>query len=808
MPNPASRTDQARVYANLQRMAEQGASVAEMDTYASSEGFAPQEQEAPKDPEVSWGDDGLSLTMGQGNTSEDYAPIGRPNSTMEKVSAAAGELLDGALPGSSKFIAGLGGAFGNAVRSPFTDEDFNPAAAFAGASGAQDMSQDALERDNPNVASAAWWTGLGAGIAALPAARIAQGRTLAAGVANGAATGGAYGLAAGLFNDTGDGRLSNGGLGAAAGAAIGGAFPLAGRAAGAVGRFGRRNIPGLDGAATSIGNAGRRVMGLPQAPPSTRAQAERLIGQEMADGGIAAGMGATAAPPTPRAVSAEVTRRRGMGIPAMAGDTSDQLRRLTSWALQGRGPMTTRARNSAMARQADAGRRIRGHLSETLGPAEDTVLASENITARAKQAAEGDYQAAYAAINPVPQTSELRGLMRRPAARRAVPQAYDNILNRGGNPLDQSFTITRRQPPGGGAQPEVNGGQLYGRDSFLPGPGQNAVAPAGPPPQGASSRELADLGYDVNMTETPSFESYDQVVRTMNNSIPRDGMTGRKVLDNETGAIDEVSRELDQYLRRINPQYASAKSNYADEMAIKGAMGRGDNVANLSGDEIAAQLRAMPPHAQEAWMVGARSRLASLASEKSQRPTANVAQAVRQATGLSGAGTAASLGDEAKRTAIETMAGNPGVLNRLDDRLEGEDQAYKLFSETFGNSKTAGRQALDESLTGGAGMELASKFATGNVVSAFTQLLFQGSPRGMGAYKQAVQESVAEILTETNPATVREFMAAVQRRAQTDANFGALLDRAGINLAKPAAAAAAAQDASPAQTNEPEPYPF
>jgi hypothetical protein len=306
------------------------------------------------------------------------------------------------------------------------------------------------------------------------------------------------------------------------------------------------------------------------------------------------------------------------------------------------------------------------------------------------------------------------------------------------------------------------------------------------------------------MGQQPTFEAFDQVGRTLNKSIPRSELTGRPILDNESGGINDVMRTLDGYLKRNNDAYRVAKADFADDMAIRDAMERGGALPKLTGPEINAQLRSMPRHAQEAWMAGGRTALADVATNAGVTPTANVAQRVRQATGLSGAGNPA-LGDTAKLQAIETMSGRPGVINRLDQRLEGEDQAFKTFNESFGNSKTAPRQAMDETMSGEA-LQAGKHLLHGNIAGAVTSMLLKGNPQGTMRFKQAVQDRIAEIMTAANPQSAREAMDAIVQRAQSDASFRQLLHNAGIKPAALLSAQAASMDARAEPLEDPVDY--
>ncbi|MET3725862.1 hypothetical protein [Sphingomonas trueperi] len=652
------------------------------------------------------------------------------NSLREDIRAAAGRIADGALPGAASTIRGLRGAIDNAWDWAVHGKPLEPGKAFDEYSDDMKKVTKRFSDEHPDLGDGLGWAGFGASFLA-PELRVARGAGLGSHAVNGLATGAAYGTAGGLLNDSGEGRLANAGNGLMFGGAVGAAAPALLRGGAAAGSYALRTVPFADRAVEAIGDAASRVRGLPVPPPNraARAQAERLIGTEMRNGNLAQGMGATGAAATPASVEAEVARRQALGTPAMPADTTEDLRRLTSWALQGRGPMTTRARAALSARQAQQGTRIRQHVQDELGQAVDPIQAAEDINARAAAASGPGYQRAYA--QPMVLTPEIESIMRTPAFRNALPQAVENIQNAQRNPTELGF---RLHPDG-----------------------------------------------SIEGANTLSVEGFDQVIRAMRDSATAAMDTSGFRPRNTTNSVHINARrqDLQRLIGEQNEPYRDVVANYADEMAIRDALGQGQEVAKLTGPEIAGQMADMPDHAQEAWMTGARTALADSATEGGLKPTANVAQRIRQQVGLSGGGSYAAPGDAAKLQATETMSGRPGVMNRLDDRLEAEDQAYKTFSETFGNSKTYGRQAYDEAINGG-DAKVAAKFLTGRAIGATMDLLFRG--RGAGRFKQAVQERVAEVLTAANPADVTEAMAAIQRRAETDRAFNASLQRAGIKL--------------------------
>lgn len=766
-------SDLTRVRENIGSMIDQGADETEIDTYLRSEGVTPEQvRSAPLELPVPTRE---VSDVPQGDRGLPAPPPGvkpKPNTGLENASATAGEFLDGMIPNAGRFMAGVGGAVGNTIAAGLGRTEWHPGDAFQAEQEANDADQERLEQDNPNVAAGAGWAGL-AGSFMLPTATVMRGGRLGAGIVNGAVNGAGFGALSGALNDSGDGRLANAGLGALAGAGLGSAAAPLGRAAGAIGSAARRNIPGVDATARFLGNVPRRLAGRPLEGPhdAAYAQGERILGEEMENGTIATGMGTGNVQATPDNVGAEVARRQALGVPAVPADTSEGLRRVTAWALQGRGPSTTRARQLLQARQAQQGTRIRGHLTDELGPAVDPIHAAEEITERARTAADPAYRQAYAQGSPMVIDDELRGLMRRPAFREALPQAYRNIQNRGGDPEAMGFRLV---PHGQGPQ----------------------LAPDMP-------HMVTPEGIYV-LDRLPSFEAFDQVVRTLNKGIKRSDLTGRPILDNESGGINDVMRNLDGYLKRNNGAYRDAKGNFADEMAIRDAMQRGGDVAKLTGHEINSQARTMPQHAQEAWMTGARTALADGAVKSSLRPTANVAQATRQSLGLSGAGGFAAPGDVVKQQAIEGLSGRPGVMNRLDDRLEAEDQAFKTNNMAFGGSPTQPRQAMDEALSGEA-LGMVGKAVRGDFIGMVGSVLFRGNPRGTLRYKRDVQDRIAQIMTEANPRNMAELLNAVEQRAYSDDAFRALLNRAGIGPAKVASLLAAGQNTDPIADEPDEP---
>jgi hypothetical protein len=332
----------------------------------------------------------------------------------------------------------------------------------------------------------------------------------------------------------------------------------------------------------------------------------------------------------------------------------------------------------------------------------------------------------------------MAGIMRTPAFQDALPQAVRNIRNAGREPTALGFQLD-------------HAGNIAGLDTL-------------------------------------STEGFDQVVRAMKDSSRAAAgvhpITGQPVHNTNSVHINARAKDLQDQLAAQNPAYGDAVGGYADEMAVRDALERGRDVAKLSGPEIAAQLRSMPPHALEAWTTGARTALADDAVNAGLRPGVNVAQRTRQAVGMSGAGLAPATGDTAKLQAIEMAAGRPGVVSRLDDRLEAEDQAYQTFGSAY---RAAGspndRSGMADAITAALGP--VSKAAMGNWKGALVDMTLRGNPRGTAGFRSAVDERTVELLSAVEPRAVRDAMGAVEGRRVADRSL-ALTFRQGGPCGHPA----------------------
>jgi hypothetical protein len=637
---------------------------------------------------------------------------------LQTVADFIGDTVDNITPNWADEISANGALVG--AKLGWNGRD--PKTAFADRQREFHAEQKSYDKAHPKLAWTSTLAGTGIGLAA-PVGKVKAVAAVPkiARAVTAAKVGGIYGALSGTGQEQGQGRVVNGVKGAAIGATVGAVIPSVGDGAQKAGRFIRANVPGVDPLIRGVGNVPRRVMGLPPVPPSARpaAHADRMLAERMGQGDIQLGMGQHGPAATPANVADEVSRRADMGVPAMPADVSEPLRQVTSWASRGTGPGQTAVRHALNARKATEGARVRDHVTSTMGPAVDPIAAVADNLAASKVAAAPRWREAYEL--PTQITPEMARIMRTPAFRDAVPQAVKNIQNDMGDPLTMGF-----MPDGHG----------------------NFIQPA----EGVFSTE-----------------AFDQIVRAMKQSARSAGdinpLTGAVQHNSNSVGINARAGDLSRELTAQNAPLDQAISGYADEAAHRQAMQAGADVGKLTGHEVNAQARALPVDAHPSFAQGARTALADQASTFGAKfPNGDTAMAVNK-----------SLGDPTKQAAIEAIDGNRGAIPALQSRLEAEHQGNIVHKSVLGNSSTADKLALDGEMNEASGK--LTSFTLPGVARATWNFI---ADKASTPYRNEVKARIAQVVTETNPATVRELMAEIANRAQTDRDFADLMQKSGV----------------------------
>jgi hypothetical protein len=382
-----------------------GASRADMDTFAQRRGlqsFGPE-----LDAAIRYRDNGGRGARVMPNDAP--TPAGALAGQLDEMQGQEGAsdlLLHGATLGLSDEASGVGGAIYNAISSPFTGADFDPAAAYRN-------SRDA-ERIRLNGArDRSGWRGtateaLGGFASANPASLVeSAGTTLGSRMIAGARGGAEVGALSGYGHGSGlGGSLRGAAVDAAAGAFVGAGVPLIGSGVNA------------------LRDVGRTVAG--RNPDLAR----RTIANALVDDSN-----------TPRLVGQQMQEAQANGVPYMLADSGDNARGLLAASARAPGAGRTLARDALETRQAGLGERVAGAVERDLGPASNPHEVNDALMERARTQAAPLYEQAYANPGASGFARRVSSLMQRPAMRQAMARARSIAEEEGRDPSSLGFDI-------------------------------------------------------------------------------------------------------------------------------------------------------------------------------------------------------------------------------------------------------------------------------------------------------------------------------------------------------------------------------
>lgn len=476
--------------------------------------------------------------------------------------------LHGATFGLSDEAAGAAGAIYNAVSSPFTDTNFDPATAYQ-------TSRDAERIRLGEARDHSGWLGtgtelLGGFAGGNPTSLVGSaGPALGGRMLAGARGGAEVGALSGYGNGNGlGGSLRGAAVGAGTGAFVGTAAPLAGEGVNAL-----RGVT-------------RTMMG------RNPDLAQRTIANAL-----------TADANTPRLVGQEMQQAQANGVPYMLADSGDNARGLLAASARAPGPGRTLARDALEQRQAGLGERVSGAVERDLGAASNPHEVNDALMAQARTQAAPLYDQAYAAPGADRFASKVAGLMQRPAMRQAMARARSIAQEEGRDPAELGFAED--------AQGNV----------ILASPRQTRVLDQRGQPIPAPAEPV--------MRRNPSWQTMDYVKRGLDDVLqaqPRDPATGRLRLDEGTRAIQGTLRSFVSQFDQANPSYAAARAAWGGPVRAREAMDIGRRALNLNADDLAARTRDLSPNELEFVRLGVRRALVEAVSGKGD--TANVVNTI------------------------------------------------------------------------------------------------------------------------------------------------------------------------------------
>lgn len=390
------------------------------------------------------------------------------------------------------------------------------------------------------------------------------------------------------------------------------------------------------------------------------------------------------------------------GVPLSIADTGDNARALLASVSRQPGPGRTLSREAVTTRQVEQGDRVLGAIGRDLGRIGNMRQESDNLMQQARAAASPLYDQAYAV--PGRTSDELEAILRTPAGRQALARARVIAANERRDPTAMGF-------------------------------------------------DLDDQG-EVVLTRVPSAQTLDYVKRGLDDIIEqhRDPVTQRLSLDEAGRAVNQVRAQLVGETDRLNPIYGEARAAYAGPASAEEALQSGRRALTASAEDIEAAVGRMSPFEREQYALGFRAAMAD-----------NLGRATDGADKVG-----RLLGTPRKRAALASVFGSEENFGRFLQTMADERATTETYRSVMTGSQSAERLAADAQ-TNDAGLVDTAMGATlrgvsdpvGLIGSALEKLR-NANTFGVGRTGDETRESVAALLTESDPAVLNMISRAVR----------------------------------------------
>ncbi len=393
------------------------------------------------------------------------------------------------------------------------------------------------------------------------------------------------------------------------------------------------------------------------------------------------------------------------GVPAMMADQGENLRGLLGSVTRRPGPSRRLAGDALRTRQLEQGERIEAAIARDLGPISDPHKISRELAEE--------------------------------ASTRATP-LYDEF----------------RAAPGASS---VKMDDLMSRPSFRDGLKKAAKSAA------ERNDDLTALGFDLDeagevvLTKVPSWQALDYIKRGMDDVVydTKNALTGAPKKTHETTDIQNTRRMLVARMDAINPHYAPARAAFAGPTAAAEAMEKGLKALNKNANDINATVDGMTPFQLEHYQLGLRSAMADMVASRSD--TGDKVQAL--------------IGTRKKRASFARVFGGQAELDRFMGTLDAEGAAQATYNRALTGSPTALNEVTDE-LTSDLGLLESAVGAAvrggqnggvwGSVMSLIARAR-EADNLGVGRAGEEARESIAALLTQTDPMELQAVLQEVQR---------------------------------------------
>lgn len=251
----------------------------------------------------------------------------------------------------------------------------------------------------------------------------------------------------------------------------------------------------------------------------------------------------------------------------------------------------------------------------------------------------------------------------------------------------------------------------------------------------------------AQLTGTPSWRTLDYIKRGMDDVVEdyRSDVTGKLVLDTEGKAVNNTLRSYLSEMDKANPVYAQARAAYAGPVRGVSAMNLGRKFVGMGADDIEARMRDMSPFEKDMAALGARRQMAEIIRAKGD--TADVVNAL--------------VGSGKKRAMLSRLFGDRKQFQRFVDTLDQEKQGWRTYRQALQGSPTAANLQDDvalEAVQTGAEMMVHGGVPVATAVRKVSQMFGR-------QISEKVHQQIAALLSNTEPAALRELAAQLQRGA-------------------------------------------
>lgn len=416
---------------------------------------------------------------------------------------------------------------------------------------------------------------------------------------------------------------------------------------------------------------------------------------------------------TPETVANDIAAAHSNNVPMALADTGENVRGLLAASSRASGMARTVARDALEERQSGLADRVTNAIQRDLGPVANPHHVADELMTKARTEAAPLYASAYAKPGAASFSQKVAPLLERPSLKKALAYAYRTAQEEGRNPEELGLqAVTDRTT------------------SILDANGNHITVP------------------EVTMSPNPTWQTLDYVKRGADDVIEgyKNKVTGKYDFDTEGNAANNTLRSFLKAFDVANPDYAAARNAYAGPVKGIAAMNTGRKFLNMTADDIEARMRDMTPYEKDMAALGTRRAMAELVQSKGD--SADVVHAL--------------VGTGKKRAMLARLFGDRKAFQRFVDTLGQEREGFRTFKQGLLGSPTAANLSDDAALqTAATATDLV--LAGGMPIATATSkaIKFLGVKIGKKA-----QEDIAAMLSNTDPAAIRELAAELRAKAE------------------------------------------